>query len=65
MRSFRFFVDVKGTTKLCFMHYSRAVIILFSMGLDKSAFSTYSLGKTTFRLCVLVFRVSVSLAFNF
>ena len=42
------------------------VIILFSTGLYKSAFSTYSFGKTRFSsFCVLVFRVSVSLAFNF
>ena len=35
-------------------------------GLYKSAFSTYSFGKTRFSsFCVLVFRVSVSLAFNF
>ena len=47
-----------------FMHYSRVVIILFSTGLYKSAFSTYSFGKTRFSFFyVLVFRVSVSLCF--
>ena len=47
----------------CIMH---VVIILFSAGLYKSAFSTYSFGKTRFSsFCVLVFRVSVSLTFNF
>ena len=57
---------VKGATKLYFMYYLCVIIILFSMGLYKSAFSTYSFGKTRFSsFCVLVFRVSVSLAFNF
>ena len=38
----------------------------FSTGLFKSALSSYSLGKTRFlSFYVLVFRVSVSLAFNF
>ena len=56
----------KGATKLHFTDYSRVVIILFSTGLYKSAFSTYSFGKTRFSsFCVLVFRVSVSLGFNF
>ena len=56
----------KGTTKLYFMHCSRSVIILFSTGLYKSAFSTYSLGKTSFSfLCVLVFHVFISLGFSF
>ena len=40
------------------------VIILFSAGLYKSAFSAYSFGKTRFScFCVLVFRVSESLPF--
>ena len=56
----------KGAMKLYFMYYSRVVIILFSTGLYKSAFSTYSFGKTRFSsFCVLVFRVSASFAFNF
>ena len=58
--------NIKGATKLYFMYYSCVVIILFSTGLYKSAFSTCSFGKTRFSsFCVLVFRVSVSLAFNF
>ena len=57
---------LKGATKFYFMYYSRVVIILFSTGLYKSAFSTCSFGKTSFSsFCVLVFHVSVSLAFNF
>ena len=57
---------VKGATKLFFMYYFRVVIILFSTGLYKSAFSTYDFGKTSFSsFYVLVFRVSVSLGFNF
>ena len=57
---------VKGATKLYFMHYSCVVIILFSTGLCKSAFSTYSFGKTRFSLfCFLVFHVSISLVFIF
>ena len=31
--------------KWCFMYYLRVVIILFSTGLYKSAFSTYTFGK--------------------
>ena len=58
--------DFKVATKLYFMYYSRVVIILLSTGLYKSAFSTYSFAKTRFSsFCALVFRVSVSLAFNF
>ena len=57
---------IKGATKLYFMYYFRVVIILFSTGLYKSAFSTYDFGKTSFSsFCVLVLRVSVSLVFNF
>ena len=57
---------VNGATKLYFIHYLRVVIILFSTGLYKSTFSTYSFGKTRFlSFCVLVFGVSVSLAFSF
>ena len=56
----------KRATKLYFMYYSRVVIILFSTGLYKFAFCTYSFGKTRFLyFCVLVFRASVSLDFNF
>ena len=49
------------------MNYFCVVVILFSMGLYKSAaFSTYDFGKTSFLFfCVLVFRVSASLGFNF
>ena len=55
----------KGATKLHFTDYSRVVIILFSTGLYKSAFSTYSFGKITFlSFCVLVFHVSISLVFS-
>ena len=44
----------------------RVVIILLGMDLCKSAFSTYSFGKTRFSsLCVLVFHVSISLVFGF
>ena len=39
-----------------FIYYSRVVIILFSTGFYKSAFSTYSLGKTrSFFLLVFFF----------
>ena len=49
-----------------FIYYSRVVIILFSTGFYKSAFSTYSLGKTrSFFLLVFFLFVSVSLGFNF
>ena len=42
--------------KLYLTHYSWVVIILFNMGLDKSVFSTYSLGKLVFFLsAVFVF----------
>ena len=59
-------VFFKGAKKLYFVYYLREVTILFSKGLYKSAFFTYSFGKTRFSyFCVLVFRVSVSLAFNF
>ena len=57
---------IKGATKLYFMYYSCVVIILFSTRLYRSAFSTYAFGKTRFLcFCVLVFRVSVTLAFDF
>ena len=55
---------LKGATKkLYFMYCSCVVIILFSPGLYKAAFSTYSLVKLV--LHHFVFRVSLSLAFNF
>ena len=58
---------LKGATKLFFIHYLRAVIILFSTSLYKSAFSAYSFGKTRFSsFCVLDFCVSVSMfSFSF
>ena len=57
---------LKGATKLYFMYYLCVVIILFSTDLYKPAFSTCDFGKTSFSsFCVLVFRVSVSLGFNF
>ena len=43
-----FLYDLKGATKLYFTHYLCAVIILFSTGLYKPAFSTYSFGKLVF-----------------
>ena len=53
--------NIKGATKFYFVYYSRFVIILFSMGLYNSAFSTYSFGKTRFSsFCVLALCVSVS-----
>ena len=62
----QFAYQIKGATKLYFMYYSRVVISLFSTGLYKSAFSTCSFGKTRFlSFCILGFRLSVSLAFNF
>ena len=52
----------KRATNLCFMNYLRGVIFSFSMGLYKSAFSTYSFGKARFSsFCFLVFHVSISL----
>ena len=61
-----FLFVIKGATKLYIMNYSRVVIILFSTGLAqyKSAFSTYSFGKTRFLyFYVTVFHVSVCLCF--
>ena len=52
---------LKEAMELYFMYYLCVVIILFSTGLYISAFSTYSFGT----FCVIVFHVSVSLAFNF
>ena len=66
-----FLNDIKGATKLYFMYCYRVVIIFFSSRLYKSVFSTYSLVKLVFRFCfsfcfcILAFRVSVFLAFNF
>ena len=60
------FWEGENPTKLYFMYYLREVIILLRTGLYKSVFSTYSIGKSWFStFCILVFRVSVSLAFNF
>ena len=50
--SFIYSYDVKGATKLYIMHYSRVVIILFCMGLYKSAFLPISV-KLGFRLSEL------------
>ena len=59
-------VPILKKLRNCFMYYLRVVIILLSTGLCKSAFSTCCFGKTKFSsFYVLVFRVSVSLAFNF
>ena len=59
-------ISLKGATKYYFMHCSRVVIILFNMGLYKSAFYAYSFGKNGFlSLCVLDFQVSISLGFSF
>ena len=56
----------KGATKLYSIHYSRVVIILFCTGLEKSAFSAYSLGRNRFvSLCVLGISFSISLVFSF
>ena len=63
---FEFNIIFKGATKLYYMHYSRVVIILFSKGLCKSAFSIL-LVKLGFRhsgfwffvFFVLVFRFSI------
>ena len=53
-----FFSFLKGATKLYFVHYLRKVMILFSMGLRKSVFSTYHFYKTRFLFfCVLIFCV--------
>ena len=58
------YLSAKGATKLYFMCYSRVVIILFNTGLYRSGFSTYSFDKIRFSSsCVLIFHVSVSLAF--
>ena len=47
-----------------FIHYSRVSIILFRVGLYKSAFSTYSFVKSRFAsFCVLAFHVFISLVF--
>ena len=42
-----------GAAKFHIMYYSRAAIILFSTGLPKLTFSTYSFGKPGFHLSVL------------
>ena len=41
--SSEFCANFKGASKLYFTHYSCMVIFLFSIGLGKSAFSTYLL----------------------
>ena len=61
--------DLKGAKKLYFMYYSRVVSILFSTGLYKSTFSTYSFGKTRFWsfefLYLLLLILSFALCFEF
>ena len=59
--SFNEHINFKGARKLCFMHYSRMVIILFSTGLCKSAFSICSFSKTRFSS----FQVSVCVCLVF
>ena len=52
------------------MYYSRVVSILFSTGLYKSAFSTYSFGRTRFSsfaflyLWLLIFSFALCFEFN-
>ena len=46
------FIHLKGAAKLYFIYFSRPVIILFSTGLYKSAFSTHSFGKLGYRVSV-------------
>ena len=49
-----------------FIYYSRVVIIFFSTGFYKSAFSTYSLGKTrSFFLLVFFFFCLCIFGFQF
>ena len=57
--------QIIGATKLYFVSYSRVVMILFSTGLWKSAFSTMCFTKLGLCLCVLIFCVSVSLFSRF
>ena len=45
----------KGATKFYFMCYSRVVSVLFSTGLYKSAFSTYSFVKARFPSLVFLY----------
>ena len=56
-------ISIKATqVSTYFLHYLRVVITLFSTGLYKSAFFTYSFGETRFSsFCVLAFYVSISL----
>ena len=62
--------ELKGDTKLYFMYYSRVVSILFSTGLHKSVFSSYSFGKTRFSsfvflyLWFLIFSFALCFEFN-
>ena len=61
---------IKGALKLYFMYYLRVVSVLFSTGLYKCAFSTYSFGKTRFSsfvclyLWVLIFSFPLCFEFN-
>ena len=43
-------LTIKGAGKLYFIYYLYVVIILFSTGLYKSAFATYSFGELGYRL---------------
>ena len=55
--------SIKGATKLYFAHYSCAVIILFIMGLYKSAFSTDSFGNLVFAFLGFLHCVKFDVAF--
>ena len=56
----------EGAAKLYFILYFRVVIILFSTGLYKSAFSAYDFGKTSFSsFYVLVFSCFCIFGFQF
>ena len=56
-------LNFDGATKLYFMHYSHVVIISFITGFYKSAYSTYSFGKTrsSFDYVLVLFRFFVFL----
>ena len=47
------YLFLNGATKSYIRHYSCVVIILFSMGFYKSAFSSYSFKKLDFPLSVI------------
>ena len=62
-----FMSNVIGATKLYFMYYSRVVIVFFSTGLEKSAFSAYSFGFciSMFHFFVFLFLCYFALCFEF